>query len=161
MIARGAGQIAWWVFLIALLLAQATAAAGPATSPTVEPFDCDRGESVYTICVTTVRHGESWASDVMTPYGRAAFILVLLAAVAEAVAVGRLVPGLITIAVPIVSALIILNTLTRTKWWYDTPDTAQTVALIVVAIAIREVWTHILAPRITNRDIEPPAAPQD
>ncbi|MGW2660796.1 hypothetical protein ACWCW7_07500 [Nocardia tengchongensis] len=145
-IARVVGQVAWWVFIAAVLLATATAAEPVNPSP-ADTSDCGTSESVVIAsCVYVVVPRQSWASYAMTPYATAAFVLVLLVAVTEAVVAGRMVPGLITIAAPVASALIILNTLTRTRWWYGTPDAAQTAALIVIAIAIREVWVHHFAP---------------
>lgn len=90
----------------------------------------------------------------------AALGLVVLAALTEAVVAGRLVPGLVTVAAPILAAVMIINTLHRNWWWQDGLAAAKSLSIIVTAIAIREVWARFLAPGIETRGSDTSTAPE-
>lgn len=77
-----------------------------------------------------------------------AFCLLVLAALVEAVAAGRVLPGITTIAIPFATATLI---------WYALPRGHETFTLapipalfvILMAVAIRELWERRFAPTVT------------
>ncbi|MGW2660795.1 hypothetical protein ACWCW7_07495 [Nocardia tengchongensis] len=161
-IARATSHIAWWTFVTTVLLVGATAAAGPVTSTARDHFDCGpRPPARMTVCLWAVSRGDYFGLSAMLPVATTAFVLLLLAAITEALIIGRLVPGLITTATPILAALIIITTLKRIDWWSDAATSARALTFIVAAIAIREVWANRLAPRLRDEAPETPAASQD
>ncbi|MFI1918137.1 hypothetical protein [Nocardia sp. NPDC020380] len=158
-ITRIVGEVSWWVFVVAVLLGEATAA-GPMTSSLVDRQGCVPGDSVQRLCLSTANSPDTLASHAMDPYVTAALALVVLAALIEAVVAGRLVPGLVTVAAPILAAVMIIDTLHRNWWWQGGFAAAKTLAIIVAAIAIREVWAHVLAPGVTARDTDTSTSPE-
>lgn len=145
------------MFVVAVLLGEATAAL-PVVSvlPTRDEYATADGSPLEVS--TSVAVGmEAVPAGVMVSYAMAALGLVVLATVIEAVLVGRLVLGLITVAAPILAALLIIDTLNRIQWWVSAIAAGQTLALIAIGLAIREVWARFLAPGIANATAEPPA----
>lgn len=77
------------------------------------------------------------------------FCLLVLSALAEAVAARRLAAGIITTAVPFVAALLIWYALPGGhRDFFLTPPAALLV--ILVAVAIREVWERKFAPAVAR-----------
>jgi hypothetical protein len=74
----------------------------------------------------------------------AAFVVVMIAAVAEAISAHRLWQGIVTVAAPCVAFALV---------WIATPgtvtelDTAAAMALVLAAVAVREIWARAFAPR--------------
>lgn len=77
-----------------------------------------------------------------------AFCLLVLAALAEAVAVRRVAAGIVTVAVPFVVAALIWAAMPRGHWSFFL-EPVPAMLVILVAVAIREVWTRRLAPAVT------------
>ncbi|MGK9269571.1 hypothetical protein KXR83_01085 [Williamsia muralis] len=75
-----------------------------------------------------------------------AFAVVIIAAVIEAITSRQLVPGIVTVAAPCVAfGLLLLATpgvLDSVRF-----GTMQTLGVVLVAVAVREVWARGFAPR--------------
>ncbi|MFJ6099108.1 hypothetical protein [Williamsia muralis] len=74
------------------------------------------------------------------------FVVVLIAAVVEAIAVRQVVPGIVTVAAPCVAFGLLLL---ATPGVLDSVEfsTMLTVAVVLVAVAVREIWARGFAPR--------------
>ncbi|MCU1647804.1 MAG: hypothetical protein JWN03_8079 [Nocardia sp.] len=87
--------------------------------------------------------------DQMGPISLIGFCLLVLTALAEAVAVRKFAAGAITVTVPFAAAVLIWYALPSGHWnFHLEPVTALLVVL--VAVAIREVWERRFAPTIAR-----------
>ncbi len=140
-----AGHAFWWVFVVATMLAGGITWFGDGEQD-------DFGWTAYTPLVDLPRrYADYLPSDGFEPAGVMSvigFCLLVLAALVEAVAVRRVVAGVITVAVPFAAATLIWSALPRGHGnFYLEPTVALVV--ILVAVAIREVWERRLAPALT------------
>ncbi|MFJ6099355.1 hypothetical protein [Williamsia muralis] len=76
-----------------------------------------------------------------------AFVLVLIAAVVEAIAVRRVVPGIVTVAAPCVAFGLLLL---ATPGVLDSVEfgTMLTMGVVLVAVGVREIWARRFAPHV-------------
>ncbi|MEC3917910.1 hypothetical protein [Nocardia sp. CDC160] len=130
--AKLAGHAFWWLFLVSTLLSgnyDWTAHPGqPRRYADYVPSD---------------------GFDPLGPIQLAAFCLVILAAVVEAVAIRRPIAGVLTIVIPFVSAILIHLALPR-GYTNDTLAPIPALVLILAAVAIRELWERDFAPRMNS-----------
>ncbi|MEC3918636.1 hypothetical protein [Nocardia sp. CDC160] len=149
-VARICGYAFWWFFIAATMVAGGISWFG----------DSDRGDAGW--IVHGSRMGEprrytdyvpSDGFDITSGLTFVAFCLLVLAAVAEAVAVRRVAAGIITVLVPFVTAALIWAAMPLGHWSFFL-ESVPAVLVILVAVAIREVWTRRLAPSATAK-IEP------
>ncbi|WP_030166547.1 MULTISPECIES: hypothetical protein [Actinomycetes] len=146
------GHVAWWAFVVVTLFAGGVTwttsewgwtAYTPLTDPPVAIANFT-GSSSFEANSWPGPGAEPWAE--LEVLSVAALIVVLLAAVAEALSVRRLVPGVVTVAAPCVAfGLLLLATpgvLDSVRF-----GTMQTLGLVLVAVAVREVWARRFAPR--------------
>jgi heme/copper-type cytochrome/quinol oxidase subunit 1 len=147
-LARTIGHCSWWAFVVATLFAGGIART--------------RGEwgwTAYTpltespVAVTSFGSYDPWTG--LEVWSVIAFVVVLIAAAVEAVAARQVVPGVVTVAAPCVAfGLLLLGTpgvLDIVRF-----GTMQTLCVVLVAVAVREVWARRFAPRPTTEVAETP-----
>lgn len=78
-------------------------------------------------------------------YALIAFVVVVVAAVIDAYAAGRVVAGVVTVLVPF--AALGLFVLATPDTVMAQPRTVSSMLLVLVAIAIREIWMRACVPR--------------
>lgn len=142
--ARVGGHISWWVFVVATLFAgginwwdrHSTIAAS---------FADDVGWTMYTPLTGSGYVDVQWEPTYdhwwQSPgiYGFIAFVVVVIAAVIDACVGGRILPGIITAVVPFAAlGLFVLATPDAIEG--VEPDTIVSMLMVMVAIALREVW---------------------
>lgn len=158
-IARITGHVAWWVFVVVTLFAGGVTWTG-ATEYLGPTFDTgwSGNQQAYSeikapVAIANFTGASSFEHDLWTdPWTElevlsvAAFVVVLLAAVVEALSSRQLVPGIVTVAAPCVAfGLLLLATpgvLDSVRF-----GTMQTLGVVLVAVAVREVWARGFAPR--------------
>ena len=156
-IARATGHIAWWIFVVTTLFAGGISWAGVGNRLDDGFLDASftarsSGWTAYTPLTDTPVGIANFSAS--PPYDRwtdpefwsiVAFSVVLIAAVIEAISVRRTLPGVVTIAAPCVALGLLLlatpGTLDRVEF-----DTMTAMAVVLVAIAVREVWARRFAP---------------
>ena len=155
LVARLAGHAAWWVFVVATLFAGGITWLGNDHEYQHPPFLLRSDEwMVYsTVPESSQATAEYVDVAVALPYewwrdgellSAAMFVLVMIAAVVEAAAARRLWRGLITVGAPCVALGLLV---------IATPDTdvesdmTAALVLVLVAVAVREVWARCFAPR--------------
>lgn len=151
-LARIAGHSAWWVFVVSALFAGGVTWAGSDRSFIGVGFSPRRSAS-YTSDGDVFSDFYGYASS---SYDRwtdpelwsvVAFVVVLIAAVVEAVSVRQVVPGIVTVLAPCVAfGLLVLATpgVLETVGF----DTMTAMGMVLVAVAVREVWARRFAPRL-------------
>ena len=158
-VARVVGHAAWWVFVVAVLLA------GGVTwwssySMVDASFWGSTGWTAYTPLRTTDEIGagvrwsagtEHWWQDVGV-YALIAFVVVIVAGVIDAVAGRRIAPGLVTVLVPFISLGFFVL---ATPGTFDgfTFRAVLMMLIVLVGVAIREVWMRVFLPRFVDRSI--------
>lgn len=148
--ARNTGHIAWWVFVVATLFGGGVTWLGLGEEA---PFSTrSTGWTSYTPLTDHPVGIANFAGP--APYewwtepevfAAVAFALVVLAAAGEAIAVRQIVRGVVTVAAPFV-ALGILLFVTPTVVTSIELDKIPTMALVLLAVAVREVWARRFAP---------------
>ncbi len=137
----------WWVFVVATMLAGG-----------IDWFSDDDestfGWTAYTpLTDMPRRYADYMPQNDVAPVDTTsllAFCLLVLAALAEAVAVRRLIAGIITVAVPFATAGLIWCALPRGHSSFVLEPLAALV-VILVAVAIRETWERRLSPIAAHR----------
>ncbi|MFB7718775.1 hypothetical protein [Nocardia sp. NPDC056100] len=152
-IARITGHLGWWTFVVAVLLGTAMSAA--ADIP-IGRKECSPGDSVLRVCLSVTESAGPPGAGAMAGYATVALGVVVVAAIIEAVVVGERVAGVVTVTVPIVAAALMIKVLNGTGWWSDSSGSVRTVAIVVAAIAAREVWAFGFAPGIPQPNLTPP-----
>lgn len=165
-IARVTGAVSWWVFVVARLMAEMNSAARNSGLPRRY---ADYDESIFgvglghndfgwTAYEPLTDHPPSALSDgffvvnVIASVAVVALAITAIAAVVEAISVARWPTGIATILAPITGGAIILSAL-----YYGTGfgsglqlNLLIVFALVLVGIAVREVWSRVWAPRPTR-----------
>lgn len=141
-----AGHALWWIFVVATLLA------GGITWFS-DGEQGDFGWTAYTpLTDLPRRYADYLPSDGFDPIDAVSllgFCLLVLTALVEAVTGRRLIAGIITSVVPFAAAVLIWCALPRGHWnFYLKPLTS--LAVILVAVAIREIWERRLAPTVAQ-----------
>ncbi len=153
-VARVTGDVLWWVFVVARLISEMT------------PFGLPRRYADYDESIFGVGLGQGdfgWAAykpltdqpppgladpfysaNIIATVAAVALAVTLLAAVVEAVAVGRWLAGVATALTPAVGAGVILTAL-----YYRSGAALNLVAVLVLVlfgVGVREVWSRAWAP---------------
>ncbi|QIS11138.1 hypothetical protein [Nocardia arthritidis] len=154
-IARVGGHAFWWVFVVAMMIGGGFTWLG--TEARRAGFagvgrECGWWTSGFVTGVPR-RYADYLPNDsinVLTEpatYALIAFGLVVLAAVVEAVLCRRLVAGLVTVAVPLVSGVGIAFAAHGLDASVEfTP--ILTLVIVLAAVALREVWMRAFAPAV-------------
>lgn len=117
------GHVCWWIFVVATLF-PATKSSGPPDNGYI-PSDgsCTAGPVVFL-----------------------AFMVLIIAAAVEAAAVGRLIPGLITVGTPFIAAIVIWSVLPGDCGGNADLGELSALAIVLLAVAAREIWARVFAP---------------
>lgn len=155
-LARITGHAAWWVFVVGTLVAGGITWLG-IDHDYYRPFIPSSDEwTAYTpltdetfvgadsVDVAMLYSYDRWTHGEML--SALAFVVVLIAAVVEAVSAGRLRQGVITVLAPCVALGLLLI---ATPGTIDDSglELGTAVFLILAAVAVREVWARGFAPR--------------
>ncbi|MEV6769204.1 hypothetical protein AB0N05_11315 [Nocardia sp. NPDC051030] len=145
-VGRTCGYVFWWVFIAATMVAGGIAWFGDVGQD-------DAGWIVHGPTLGAPRRYVDYLPsdgfDITPGMTFVAFCLLVLAALAEAVAVRRVAAGIITVAVPFVTAALIWAAMPRGHWSFVVQP-VPAVLVILAAVAIREVWARRLAPSVTS-----------
>jgi hypothetical protein len=157
-LARITGHVAWWIFVVATLFAGGitwTGVSNRLNSSFVDASFTARsfGWTAYTPLTDSPVGIANFSAS--PPYDRwtdpefwsmVAFTVVLIAAVIEAISARHALPGMATVAAPCVALGLLLL---ATPGILDSVelDTMSAMGVVLVAIAVREVWARQFAPR--------------
>lgn len=162
-VARIVGDSSWWVFVVARLMAE------------INSFGIPRRYADYDEAIFGVGLGHSdfgWTAyepltdrapspvtdffysvNLVSSVTIVALVVTVIAAVVEAVAVGRWPAGVATILTPVAGAGVILTAL-----YYRSglaggpqPSLAAVFVLVLLGVAIRETWSRVWAPHWTRK----------
>lgn len=145
--ARIIGHLTWWVFVVALVARESSGATGARRYADYLSAD-DDGWSAFT-AFTSV-HDICDDSNVLATTAFIALVVCVLAAGVEAVLGRAWLPGIVTVSAPILGAVVVyIGAEARNGGvWQDVylrPTLAT--ALILVGVAVREVWARGFAPK--------------
>ncbi|MGY3556539.1 MULTISPECIES: hypothetical protein [Actinomycetes] len=158
-LARITGHSVWWVFMVVTLFAGGITWTGAssygygyflgATSFAGWSGDWTANTPIQAPVAITDFAASSSYQDPWTQlevWSVVTFVVVLIAAVVEAIAVRQVVPGIVTVAAPCVAFGLLLL---ATPGVLDSVEfsTMLTVAVVLVAVAVREIWARGFAPR--------------
>ncbi|OBB10314.1 hypothetical protein A5761_28020 [Mycolicibacterium setense] len=155
-VARATGATSWWVFVVARLMAEMNSFGLPRRyadygSESIFGVGLGHSDSGWTAYepLTDFFYSVNLVSSVAV----FSLAVTVIAAVVEAVAVGRWSAGVATILTPIAGAGIILTALYYRSGFADGLQLNLTVvfALVLLGVAIREVWSRAWAPRWTRK----------
>ncbi|MGW4100642.1 hypothetical protein [Mycobacterium sp. NPDC004974] len=163
-IARVTGDVSWWVFVIARLAAEMNSFGLPRryADYSSEPIfgvglgHTDFGWTAYeplTDQPPSLVTDFFYSTNVVSSIAAVALAVTVTAAVVEAVAVGRWPAGVATILTPIAGAGVILTALHYRSGFAGGLQLNPTVmfGLVLLGVAIREVWSRAWAPRRTRK----------
>ncbi|MEU1210805.1 hypothetical protein [Nocardia sp. NPDC005825] len=125
------GHVCWWVFVVA----------------TLWPGSTDVGWTSYGDMPR--RYADYVPSDgfcTASPIAAVAFLVLIIAAAVEAASVGRLIPGLMTVGTPFVAAIVIWTVNPSTCGGHGDSAVFPALPIVLLAIALREVWARAFAP---------------
>jgi hypothetical protein len=150
-VAHVTGHVAWWIFVVATLFAGGITWTGVGRYVPYIPLP--RGSGWIDIPLTDspvyIANFASSSNEQSTDlrwWSLAAFIVVLIAAVVEAISARRMAAGVVTVVTPCVAlGLMLLATPGVLESVHF--GTLQTLAVVLVAVAVREVWARRFAPR--------------
>ncbi|MFL0289174.1 hypothetical protein ACJH6H_28455 [Mycobacterium sp. SMC-21] len=167
-IAHVTGAVSWWVFVVARLMTEMNSA--PMNFGLPRRY-ADYDESIFgvglghkdfgwTAYEPLTGHPPSSLNDgffimnVLSTVAVVALAITAIAAVVEAISVARWPAGIVTILAPITGAAIILSALHYGTGFGGGLKLSLLVvfALVLVGIAIREVWSRVWAPRPTRAE---------
>lgn len=136
-IARVTGDVAWWVFVVARLMVEMSSYGWTAYTPQTDRLPPELHDRVL-------------AADVILACAIGALAIVITTAVIEGIAVGRWPAGVGTVVAPVIGAAVILAALYERS---GNPfgglqlNLVIVFVLVIVGVAIRQVWSQALAPR--------------
>lgn len=150
-LARRAGLIgdaSWWLFVVASLITGGVdwwnqdRVRGASFSSEIYLYCSGGGDGQRSTCVTGTSGSatEDWFTDTSF-YSLAAFIIVVTAALVQAVAVGRLLPGIANVAIPFVGFTLFLAA-TFGAFFGNWMRPIAALALVFAAVVIRETWAQ-------------------
>ncbi|MCK0515635.1 hypothetical protein [Williamsia sp. DF01-3] len=155
-LARITGHAAWWVFMVATMFAGGITWTGVSRYGNyigATSFTKEYGWTAYTGLTDSPVGIANFASSSYDPWtdpelwSAIAFGAVLIAAVVEAISARKVLPGIVTVAAPCVAFGLLLL---ATPGVLDTVefDTILTMGVVLIAIAVREIWARRLAPKL-------------
>lgn len=163
-IARVTAAGAWWVFVVARLMAEMNSFGLPRryadySSESIFGVGLGHSDSGWTAYEPLTDQSSSPVTDFFYSVNLVSSVAVfslavtVIAAVVEAVAVGRWPAGVATILTPVAGAGIILTALYYRSGFAGGLQLNLTMAfvLVLLGVAIREVWSRAWAPRWTRR----------
>ncbi|MFE3100063.1 hypothetical protein ACFROC_00180 [Nocardia tengchongensis] len=127
------GHACWWIFVVATLWPETTR----------------YGWTAYGLSEAPRRYADYQPSDgfcMATPVAGLAFLVLIIAATVEAAAVGRLIPGLVTVFVPFSAAIVIWSVAPGGCGGHADTAVFPALAIVLLAVAAREVWARAFAP---------------
>lgn len=141
--ARIVGHVMWWVFVVSALFAGGITWWSPYESLGAPFGGWAIGSGSGFIAFSP---GPQWWQDPAV-YAPVAFVLVVVAAVVDAVAARGLIAGIVTVAVPFIAlGFFVLATPGGIDGVFL--HSAVSLVLVLVGVAIREVWMRAGAPRV-------------
>jgi hypothetical protein len=155
-LARITGHVGWWVFAVGTLFAGGITWLGVDQDYYQQFLPPSDGWTAYTPLTEGSVEGAGYIGvDVLYSYDRwthgetmsaVAFAVVLIAAVTEAFSARRLWKGVATVAAPCVALALLLI---ATPGTIDDSglELGAAVALVLAAVAVREIWARGFAPR--------------
>ncbi|MCV7194147.1 hypothetical protein [Mycolicibacterium brumae] len=160
-IAHVSGDVAWWVFVVGALLSEVD---GYYTPRRYADYDesifgvglgqSDAGWTGYEpLTDMASRSAAITVMDTLAVCTAIALAVTVIAAVVEAVTVGRWPAGVATVVTPIVGAAVILGALHYRSGFADGLQLNMLVvfALVLLGVGVREVWSRVWAPRPQRR----------
>ncbi|WP_156045345.1 MULTISPECIES: hypothetical protein [Actinomycetes] len=161
-LARTAGHAAWWVFIVATLFAggitwtgidrrffdtEFCARSGPTNTGDLTLSSAYSDEDVFSDYYGDLASTSFDRWTELELWSLVAFVVVLVAAVVEAIAARQMLPGVVTVAAPCVAFGLLLL---ATPGVLDTVefDTTLTMSVVLIAVAAREVWARRFAPKL-------------
>ena len=153
--ARITGHSAWWIFMVATLYAGGITWTGVSRYGSyigATSFTKEYGWTAYTGLTDLPVGIADFAGSSYDPWtdpelwSAIAFGAVLIAAVVEAVSAREVLPGIVTVAAPCVAFGLLLL---ATPGVLDSVQlgTMTTIGVVLVAVAVREVWARRFAPQ--------------
>ena len=153
-LARITGHTAWWIFVVATLFAGGITWTGVSRYGNYKAtsFTKEYGWTAYTgltdapvgIANFVGSSYDPWSDPEL--WSAIVFGVVLVAAVVEAISAREVLPGIVTVAAPCVAFGLLLL---ATPGVLDGIQlgTTTTIGVVLVAVAVREVWARRLAPQ--------------
>jgi hypothetical protein len=159
-LARSVGHGAWWIFVVATLFAGGITWTGVSRYGNyigATSFTEEYGWTAYTGLTDSPVGIANFAGSSYDPWSdpelwsAIAFGAVLVAAVVEAISARDVVPGIVTVAAPCVGLGLLLVV---TPGVLDSVQlgTMTTIGVVLVAVAVREVWARRFAPHVPASD---------
>ena len=150
--ARITGHIMWWIFVVSALFA-----GGISWWREYAAIDASFVSGLYGFTIYTPTTGAGYIDLASSPspqwwqdpavYALTAFVLVVVASVVDAIAARQLLSGIVTVLVPFVAlALFVLAAPGAINGVFLHSTVA--LMLVLVGVAIREVWMRALAPSV-------------
>ncbi|MEV0673122.1 hypothetical protein [Mycobacterium sp. NPDC050441] len=140
-IAHVTGDAAWWIFVVARLMAEMNSYGMPrryADFSEDSLFGVGLGQGDY-----------FYSTNLISSVAIVALTVTVIGAVTEAVAVGKWPIGIGTILAPVTSAAVVLVALyARTGFAGELQlNPIVVLVLVLLGVAVREVWSRAFAPR--------------
>lgn len=172
-VARVTGDASWWVFVVARLMAEMTSFGLPRRyadyDESIFGIGLGQGDFGWTAYEPLTDQPPStladpfYSANVVSSVAVAALAVTVIAAVVESVTVGRWPAGVATILTPVVGAGVILTALYYRSGFASELQLNLTVVLVLVllGVAVREVWSRVWAPRASRAFDEQPREGRD
>jgi len=145
-IARVIGHVGWWVFVLGAVFTRFVQPIGFGPRRYADYLSTeDHGWTAYLPLTDDVFDDRFAEANIFATVTLVAAVVVLLAAITEAVLGRRLVTGLLTIAAPLVGGALVFLV---ARGGIDSAQLRPVIlfALALLGVAIREVWSRALAP---------------
>lgn len=157
-VARAAGGGLWWVFVVGVLMAEMNSFALPrryADYSSESIFGVGLGQSDFgwvgyqplTDQPQSPVTDFFYSANLVASVAAVALAVTVIAAVVEAVAVGRWPAGVATILTPTFGSALILTALHYRHGMELQLNVAAVFVLVLIGVAVREVWSRGFAPR--------------
>ncbi|WP_285034588.1 hypothetical protein [Mycolicibacterium sp. lyk4-40-TYG-92] len=167
-IAQVTGAVSWWVFVVARLMTEMNSAALNSGLPrryadydgSIFGVGLGHKDFGWTAYEPLTNHPPSplndvfFVANVIASVAVVALVITAIAAVVEAVSVARWPAGIATILAPITGAAVILTALHYGTGFGSGLQLNLLIvfALVLLGVAIREVWSRVWAPRPTRAE---------
>jgi hypothetical protein len=152
-IAHVTGHASWWVFVVGLLTAEKEMFGLPrryADYTADSPFGTEFGWTAYTPVTDRSEIADFfYSTNCIATAAAVALTVTVLAAVVEAVAAGRWAAGVGTVLAPVIGAAVIIGALQTSPGHFSGGVQLSPVlvfVLVLLGVAIREVWSRRFAP---------------
>ncbi|WP_135453505.1 hypothetical protein [Mycobacterium sp. DL99] len=158
-VARVTGDVSWWIFVVARLMTEMTSFGMPRRYADYDEstFGVGLGQSDFgwtayeplTDQPPSTLTDPFYSANIIATVAAAALAVTVIAAVVEAVAVGRWPAGIATVVTPIFGSALILTALHYRSGFAGELQLNLTAVfvLVLIGVAVREVWSRGFAPR--------------